>query len=113
MKKQKTLIEDLLTENRFWTFWTLDWKNKVDIFWGGKTEWKKVCIAVKKHMKIIKKIIYVIAMVIFAIACLEGFGKVTLFTTITAHDFKFQDWIIFLMIMFSLFYTTQKIISAP
>lgn len=39
----KTLIEDLLTENRYWTFWSSDWSKKVRIVWGGKTKWKDIC----------------------------------------------------------------------
>jgi hypothetical protein len=39
---EKTLIEDLLTENRYWTFWKSDWSQHIYVFWGGKTNWKEV-----------------------------------------------------------------------
>lgn len=50
MKKEKTLIEDLLTENRFWTFSSTDWKQRVNIVWGGKTNWEDVVWEVRKKI---------------------------------------------------------------
>lgn len=43
-----TLIEDLLTENRFWTFWSEDWNTRVNVQWNGKTKFKDVVKAVEK-----------------------------------------------------------------
>ena len=37
-----TLINDLLTENRYWTFWSKDWSKRINIFWGGKTKFKTI-----------------------------------------------------------------------
>lgn len=45
-----TLIKDLLTENKFWTFWSSDWSQKVNILWSGKTKWKDVIAEVRKKM---------------------------------------------------------------
>jgi hypothetical protein len=45
-----TLIEDLLTENRYWTFWTPDWSKKVCIFWNGEIPFKNVIEVCKKHL---------------------------------------------------------------
>lgn len=51
MKKYSSnLVEDLLAENRYWTFWSSDWTLKVDIFWEGKTKWRDVVNAVKERM---------------------------------------------------------------
>lgn len=47
----KTLIEDLLTENRFWTFWKADWTRKVYVQWNGKTKFSQVIKAAEKKLK--------------------------------------------------------------
>ena len=39
---EKTLIQDLLTEDRYWTFWTSDWSKRINILWGGKTKFEDV-----------------------------------------------------------------------
>lgn len=52
------LIEDLLNENRYWTFNASNWeefssngiKQRYNIFWGGKTKWNKVIAEVRKKM---------------------------------------------------------------
>lgn len=48
----KTLVEDLLTENRFWTFWSLDWTKKVYVRWNGQTKFSKIIYDMKKRMKV-------------------------------------------------------------
>lgn len=52
-----TLIEDLLTENRYWTFWKPDWSEKVHIFWDGKTPFKKVIQTCQEYLGA-KKLLY-------------------------------------------------------
>lgn len=42
----KTLLQSLLTEDRYWTFWSSDWRIRVNVFWGGKTKWAQVKKAV-------------------------------------------------------------------
>lgn len=51
---KKTLINDLLTENRYWTFWSSDWTIRVNVFWEGKTRWKDVVAAVRVKMNKVK-----------------------------------------------------------
>lgn len=51
---KKTLINDLLTENRYWTFWSSDWTVRVNVFWEGKTKWKDVVSAVRVKMNKVK-----------------------------------------------------------
>lgn len=46
----KTLIQDLLTENRYWTFWSADWSTRINVYWEGKTKWSQVVSEVKKIM---------------------------------------------------------------
>ena len=46
-----TLIQDLLTENRYWTFWTSDWSKKVNVLWGGKTPFKNVITGARRALK--------------------------------------------------------------
>lgn len=51
-----TLVQDLLTENRYWTFWSCDWKIRVNVFWAGKTKWADVKKAVgKKYFNLGKR----------------------------------------------------------
>jgi hypothetical protein len=50
--KEGTLIYDLLTENRFWTFWMPDWSEKVYVQWGGKTKFSVVKNAARKYLGI-------------------------------------------------------------
>lgn len=38
----KTLIKDLLTENKYWTFSSSDWTTRINVYWKGKTKWKDV-----------------------------------------------------------------------
>lgn len=45
-----TLIKDLLTENRFWTFWSGDWSIRINVYWQGQTKWSEVIQAVKNKM---------------------------------------------------------------
>lgn len=40
--KNVTLIQNLLTENRYWTFWSADWSKRINIFWGGKTKFTSI-----------------------------------------------------------------------
>lgn len=42
MIQNNTLINDLLSENRYWTFWSSDWSQRVNIFWGGKTKFSTI-----------------------------------------------------------------------
>lgn len=39
---KKNLIQDLLTENKYWTFWSDSWTIKVNVLWNGKTKWSAV-----------------------------------------------------------------------
>lgn len=48
MENKNSLVEDLLTENRFWTFWSSDWSKKVYVYWGGKTSFKKIIEQISK-----------------------------------------------------------------
>jgi hypothetical protein len=45
-----TLVQGLLIENRYWTFWSGDWKYRINIYWGGETKWKDVVRQVKQQM---------------------------------------------------------------
>lgn len=45
-----TFIQDLLTENRYWTFWSGDWSIRITVYWGGKTKWSEVVKGVKLRM---------------------------------------------------------------
>jgi hypothetical protein len=42
------LVNDLLTENRYWTFWSENWQTRVNVLWNGQTPWE----IVKNEMKI-------------------------------------------------------------
>lgn len=47
---ESNLIKDLLTENRYWTFWKSDWSECIYVFWGGKTKWKQIEEIVSKRL---------------------------------------------------------------
>lgn len=48
--EQLSIMQDLLTENRYWTFWSGDFSIRVNVFWEGKTKWSEVVKAVKNKM---------------------------------------------------------------
>jgi hypothetical protein len=43
----ENIINDLLTENRFWTFWSTDWSVKVYVQWNQKTKFKDIISNIK------------------------------------------------------------------
>lgn len=45
-----SLVKDLLTENRYWAFWSGDWTVCIYIYWTGQTKWSEVVQAVKNEM---------------------------------------------------------------
>lgn len=51
-----TLIKDLLTENRFWTFWKSDYSERINVQWNGKTKFPDIIKEVEK--KFGKKFMY-------------------------------------------------------
>jgi hypothetical protein len=44
----KTMKTDLLTENRYWTFWSSDWSKRINIKCNGETPFKKIVSEIKK-----------------------------------------------------------------
>lgn len=57
MKKQTSnLVKDLLTENRFWTFWSSDWSKKLNVRWEGSIKFSDVLQTMK--MKLGEGIMY-------------------------------------------------------
>lgn len=47
---KKGLVHDLLTENRYWTFWSSDWTKRINVFWEGKTKWKTIEAEIRKTL---------------------------------------------------------------
>lgn len=37
-----TITQDLLTESRFWSFWSKDWNKRISVRWDGTTPFRKV-----------------------------------------------------------------------
>lgn len=44
------LIQDLLTENRYWTFWSADWSKRMNVFWEGKTKFDTIKMEMTKKL---------------------------------------------------------------
>lgn len=42
-----TLLQDLLTENRYWTFSSLDWNKRVNVWWNGSISFADVKETIK------------------------------------------------------------------
>jgi hypothetical protein len=45
-----TLTQDLLLENRYWTFWSSDWTKRINVFWLGKTKWNDIIEEMCSHL---------------------------------------------------------------
>lgn len=48
--KNGSVIHDLLTENRLWTFWNSEWSEHIYIQWNGKTKFKTIINKMKKKL---------------------------------------------------------------
>lgn len=44
---KNSITKDLLTENRYWTFWSSDWSKRINVYWEGKTKFSNICNALK------------------------------------------------------------------
>jgi hypothetical protein len=47
MKRTSDLVNELLNENRYWTFWKADWSDKRYVYWGGVTKFEEIKDAMK------------------------------------------------------------------
>ncbi len=49
-KYSSQFIEELLTENRFWTFWSADMEKCIHVFWKQKTKFAFILDAMKEKL---------------------------------------------------------------